>query len=131
MDAPAVSSSAKKPGELQAIAILTLVSGILNILSGVAWTLYLLVAGVFTLGISCLCLPVPLFQLVTGILEVMYALQILPEPIRVGRPNTTVAILEIICILGGNVVSVVTGILALVFYGHEDVRQYFENAPKP
>jgi hypothetical protein len=40
-------------------------------------------------------------------------------------PSTNIAILEIVCVLVGNIFAVVVGILALVFYNDLIVKDYF------
>ena len=114
-----------KPGELHTLAILTLVSGVLNLVSGIGGTFALLITGVVTFGLGCCFLPLPILLGVCGALELRYALELLPDPIRAKEPNRTVAVLEIVCILAGNVVSVVVGILALVWYDTPQVKAYF------
>jgi hypothetical protein len=41
------------------------------------------------------------------------------------QPSTNIAILEIVCLLVGNIFAVVVGILALVFYNDLTVKEYF------
>jgi hypothetical protein len=112
----------EKPGPVTAISILTLVSGIFNILLALIWT-----AGVaiFTLGIGLLCSPLLILPAILGVFEIIYAAQLMVSPPRPMKPSMTIAILEIICILEGNVVALVAGVLALVFYNEPVVKNYF------
>ncbi len=116
------SSTAQKPGMVQAIAIMTLVNGILNILWGLGLTSGVVLG---TLGIGVLCAPVTILPLILGIFEILYAVKILPNPIQRVQPNQTIAILEICMILFGDFISLVVGILALVFYSDTNVKGYF------
>lgn len=122
MDAVNVSVAiAKKPGSLQALAIMTLISGILNCLAGLS-CLGLIVV---TLGITLL--P-GLYLIVLGILEIIYAAKLLPDPIRAPKPSKSIAIMEIIAVLTGQLLAVVVGILALVFYSQKEVVDHFAQA---
>jgi hypothetical protein len=45
-----------------------------------------------------------------------------PQPVN---PSTNIAVLEIACVLTGNIFAMVVGILSLVFYNDQIVRDYF------
>jgi len=110
------------PGKVTVIGVMTLVSGITNIL----WALGLtgsIVVGTF--GIGLLCAPVTLSPLILGIFEIIYASQLLANPPKLRKPSQTLAILEICCIVVGAVIPLVTGVLALVFYNDPEVQNYF------
>jgi hypothetical protein len=116
------SEGIEKPGMVTAIAIMTLVNGILNIIYALSVTFGLVLG---TLGIGLLCAPLTILPGVLGIFEILYATQLLALPPRPLKPNQTLAILEIAAIASGNVISLVVGILALVFYNDPSVRSYF------
>ena len=99
-----------KPGQITAIAVLCLVSGILDCLGFVT---------VFMLW------PGGLYSLVVGIFELIYAAKILSDPVRTSRPSTAVAVLQIVNIINCSGLAVVTGILSLVFYSDPRVKSYF------
>jgi hypothetical protein len=111
-----------KPGMVQTIAIMTLVNGILNIVASLGLTLSIVIG---TLGLGLLCAPITIAPLILGIFEIIYASNLMANPSKVIKPNHTIAILEICCIIVGNVISLVIGILALVFYNDEEVKTYF------
>lgn len=115
-----------KPGKIQAVAILTLISGISNILWMIFVGIMLLAGAIASLGIGCLFMPIVIPPIVLGVFEIIYATKILPNPIKPVKPGTTLAILEIICILTGNVVSAAAGIVALVMYNDPEVKAYFQ-----
>ena len=99
-----------KPGQVTAIAIMCLISGILDCLG--ATTMF------------CLW-PGGIYSLIVGIFEIMYATRILPDPIRTSRMGKALAIMQIINIINFSILSVVTGILSLVFYNDPQVQGYY------
>lgn len=103
----------EKPGMVTALGVLTLVSGIINILTGLGLTGGLVLG---TLGLGLLCAPVTVLPAILGVFEVLYAIKLLANPPVPVQFSQTIAILEICCILFGNVIALVVGILALVFY---------------
>ena len=122
-------ASYPKPGIVTAIAVMTLVNGILNITYALGLTAAVVLG---SLGIGIICAPLTILPLVLGIFEIMYAARLISTPPKPTQPSQLIAILEICCILLGNVVSLVIGILALVFYNQPEVQAYFAelNAPK-
>lgn len=112
----------QKPTLVNVIAWMTLASGIVNLFWGLGVSLTVLVS---TIGFGLICLPLTILPTILGIFEIMYAAKLLSNPPQAVRPSTNLAILEIVCILAGNVFSVVVGILALVFYNDLTVRDYF------
>jgi hypothetical protein len=105
----------RKPGAVQAIAIIALVSGILDIIIGVS-----IIPATFFIW----TLP-GAFSIVLGILEVVYASKLLPDPIKPTKPNRAIAIMQIINIINGSVTALAAGIISLVFYSNKDVTDYF------
>lgn len=100
-----------KPGQLTAIAILCIISGVIDCL-GI----------VFLLA----CWPFGIYSLIVGIFELTYGIKLLSEPPTTSRANQTLAIMQIINITNCMTLAVVTGILSLVFYGDPRVKAYFE-----
>jgi hypothetical protein len=60
-----------------------------------------------------------------GIFEIIYAVNLLANPPKVKEPSQTLAIAEIVGVLSGNIMSLIAGILALVFYSNPNVQNYF------
>lgn len=112
----------EKPSEVTTITILILISGISNIIASLIWT-FAIVFG--TLGIGLLCTPITILPGVLGIFEVIQAANLLSERPKPVKNFQTIAILEICAILSFNVISLVTGILGLVFNNNPRVRGYF------
>ena len=129
---PAHYAAERKPDLVNAIAIFNLVDGILNILFAASWFLGITVFGVSTLGCGCLFLPLGLYPLILGILELMYGARLLPAEPREVTPARWLAVMQIVNILLGQVVSAVGGILTLVFLDNPEVRRWFaQRAPRP
>jgi len=125
-DAP---SSPAKPGKLTTISVLTLISGLSNILVALVLTISIVVG---SFGIGVLCAPATLLPMVLGIFELIYAAKLLsisPKPVE---PSQALAILEICCVLFGNVIALAAGIVALALYNDSEVKRYFAflNAPQ-
>ena len=114
---------AEKPGKITAIILLTLISGGFNIFAALAGTAAV-VTGTLGIGLFC-CAPLTILPAVLGVFEVLYAFDLMAYPPKRVRPNQTIAILEILCILFGNVLAAIAGIIALVFYNEPEVRHYF------
>ncbi len=114
---------------------MALVDGILNILYSITGPVVIttgFLGGVLaSLGVCApglICLPglvVFAYPLVLGILEMIYGVQLLGSPPRVSRPARYLAIMQIVNILFLQVLSVVAGILSLVWYNDEKIRAYF------
>lgn len=117
-----------RPGLATALGIMTLVNGILNILAGLGLTLGVVIG---TIGLGVLCAPITLLPAVLGVFEILYALKIIADPSQPVRFSQTIAILEICAIVYGNGLSLLVGILALVFANDPAVKEYFAavNAP--
>jgi len=110
----------QKPGLFTTIAVLTLVSGIVNLFWG-------FIASATALGtiVGVVCLPIMILPTILGVFEIIYAARLLstqPQPVQ---PSKTIAVFEILTILFFNVFSMVVGILALIFYNDVTVKEYF------
>jgi hypothetical protein len=76
-------------------------------------------------GIGIICAPVTILPTILGIFEIIYATRLMADPPR-PHPNAQIlAILEICGILYGNVLSLVAGILALMYGNDSEVQDYF------
>lgn len=119
----------ERPSRVTTIAGLTLASGILNFFwsAGLGFAFVLLGAGTFLIG--CLCLPVALYPLLLGILEVAYAFRLLRRPPPPSmKPAYHIAVMEIIAALLGNIPALIVGVAALISYNDRAVRGYFGEA---
>jgi hypothetical protein len=110
----------ESPSLVKTIAVLTLINGIVNIF----WGLIATAVVVPTIILACLAV-FTILPTILGVFEIIYALKLLNNPPQPVQPSTTIAILEILCVLTGNVFSMIVGILALVFYNDSQVKAYF------
>ena len=116
---------AKPPGKIQAIGIFHLIGGILNILMSLLWALYGLISGVATFGIGLiLCCPV-LVLLPVGIMEIISGIKHLSSDHRGLKEPRLTGIAEICAILGCGTISMIFGILTLVFLSDPEVAEYY------
>lgn len=121
---PRTYNLAGKPDRLTAVILLTLISGGFNVFAALAGT-FAVVTGTLGIGLIC-CAPLTLLPGVLGVFEVLYAFKLMAYPPRPMRPDPTLAVLEICCIIFGNVIALIAGIVALIFYNEPDIRAYFE-----
>lgn len=117
------SKIVERPSNVTTIGILTIVSGALNLLGGCGLTVSIVVG---TIGLGLLCAPLTILPCVLGVFEIIYGAKLLANPPQPIQPSQAIAILEIATVLFANVVSLVVGILALVFYNDQTVKDYFE-----
>jgi hypothetical protein len=116
----------QKPDRLTAVAVMTLVSGILNLFWSFGIFLSIAAFGVGTFLIGCICLPLGFFPLALGVLEIIYAVKLLRNPVSPElKPAYHIAVMEIIDTLFGNVMALIVGVVALIFYNDVAVRRYF------
>jgi len=115
-------SDRQRPPLLNAIGVMTLLSGIVNIVWGVV---------ALTNFIGLLCAPVTILPVVLGGFEIAYAGRVLLKPLRPVRPARVLAVFELLCLLFGNVFSSMVSILSLVFYHDTAVREYFAESTAP
>ena len=116
----AQSTYPEKPTLVNIIAWTTLASGIVNL----GWGLVISATALLTIVGIC-CTPLTILPAILGIFEIIYAAKLLSTPPQVVRPATNLAILEIVCILTGNVFTMVVGILSLIFYNDPAVKNFF------
>ena len=110
----------EKPTLVNVIAWMTLASGVVNLVWGVAasGTALATVVGV-------VCVPFTILPTILGVFELIYAAKLLSNPAQPVQPSTYIAVFEIACVLTGNVFAMIVGILALVFYNDIVVKDYF------
>ena len=123
MTASKATRTTEKPGKVTALGIATIVSGAINIMAACGFTLALVLG---TLGLGIICAPLTILPAILGIFEILYGVKLLTNPPQPVRPSQPSAILEIAMVLYLNVISLVVGILALVFYNDVEVKDYFD-----
>lgn len=115
-----MTNETQRPGLVTAIALMTLISGIVNLFWG-------FIASATALGtiVGVICLPITILPTILGVFEIIYAAKLLsaqPQPVQ---PSTSLAVFQILTIIMGNVFSLIVGILNLVFYNDLAVKEYF------
>ncbi len=110
----------QKPTLVNAIAWMTLASGIVNLFWGVAAS-----GTALATVIGIICTPLTILPTILGVFEIIYAAKLFSNPAQPVQPSTNIAIFEIACIVTGNVFSMAVGILSLVFYNDQVVKEYF------
>jgi hypothetical protein len=115
----------RPPGKVQAIGILHLIAGVLNLLGAIGWAIYgaLFTLGTFGLGFFTCC---PVFVLLPlGVVELVSGIRHLSSDHRgLGAPKMT-GIVQLFGILGCGVISTVSGILTLAFLSDPEVAAYY------
>jgi hypothetical protein len=116
------------PGKAQAVAIMTLIGGIMATLISLGWLAYFGMMGLATLGLGLVCClwPGPYYGLTAGILAIVKGAQLMGQNARSYPPPRGTAILLIINIINGDMAALVLGILILVFCGDPEVENYFQ-----
>jgi hypothetical protein len=103
-----------RPGKVQAIAIMTLVGGILATVIGLAWLPALM----------CLW-PGGIYSIVLGIMAIIKGSKLLGRDARYEAPPTGVSVMMIINIINGDIANCVMGIINLVFLSDREVKDFF------
>ena len=111
----------EKPGKLTAIAIITLIGGILAVMVGIGEAL-----GVIgSLCLACFLIPGAVVSFFGGIFMIIQgALLLGQDPAQHIRRTRISASLQIACILAGDVVNFILGILNHVFLSDRAVVEY-------
>lgn len=110
----------QKPGLFTTIAVMTLTSGITNLFWG-----FIASATVLSTIVGVVCLPLTILPTILGIFEIIYAAKLLstqPQPVQ---PSPSIAVFQILTFMYGNIFSMVVGILNLIFFNDQAVREYF------
>ncbi|MED5381224.1 MAG: GYF domain-containing protein, partial [Verrucomicrobiota bacterium] len=88
------------PGKLQAIAIMTLVGGIIGVLVGLLYGCYFGVLTIATFGFGVVFMLFPIYSLIFGIMAVTKGSQMLgSNPLPAFRSAKSIAIMQIINII--------------------------------
>lgn len=109
-----------KPTLVHIIAWTTLASGIVNLFWGFAAS-----ATALATLVGVICVPFTILPTLLGIFELIYAAKLFSNPPQAVKPSTNIAVFEIACVLTGNLFAMAVGILSLVFYNDNEVKEYF------
>ncbi len=113
-----------KPGKIQTLSILLIISGILNFFGGGILALLIIIGSI---GLGLLCAPILVLPMILGVAELTHGINLLADPPRVKGPSQAIAIMEICSILFGNMFAVVVGVINLVIGNDLEVKGYFES----
>jgi uncharacterized membrane protein len=114
------SHSDQKPGLYTAIAAMTLASGIINLFWG-----FIASATVLSTVVGVICLPITVLPTILGIFEIIYAAKLLSDQPQPVGPSPAIAAFQISTLLYGNVFTAVVGLLNLIFFNDQSVKDYF------
>ena len=116
----AINKQQEKPGKAQAIAIMTLVGGIMSIFTCIGLAL-----GTMFLWITWV------YSLVLGIMAIIKATKMLSSDPYEGYSSVkTIAIMQIVSIVSCDIINMTLGILSLVFLSDPEVIDWIENKRK-
>ena len=106
-----------KPGKLQAVAIMTLVGGILALLT------------CFGIALGTMFIYIPwIYSLVLGVMAIMKGSQMLgSNPAPAFASARTIAIMQIVNIINCDMVNLTLGIITLVFLNDPEVREHLRS----
>ncbi len=111
----------ERPGKFQAVAVMTLVGGIVSLL----WTLLVAWAGLASFLFVCCFIPSGLYSFIAGILITVQGARLLGQNAGPILPRTaSSATLLIVCILAFNPICLVLGIINHWLLNDEAVRKY-------
>lgn len=128
---PPGTSSGQRPGKVQAVAIMTLVGGILATVNAVVMLMIMLIyggiGGLATGGIGFICClyPPPYYGVVLGIMGIIKGAALLGQQGHMQTAPKGIAIMQIINIINFDVPNCVMGIITLVFMGDPEVGNYY------
>ena len=108
---------------------MVLINGILNLMYALSLFVWGTLSCLTIVGIIWGLLMVlwSLYPAILGVLEIVYAARILPNPIETSRPAKYISVMEIINIIACDFLGLVVGILSLVFYSEPEVVAYFRS----
>jgi len=115
------------PSQLHTAKTLFLVSGILNIVMLLGWFGGSIISGFFTCGAGCLFIFLPIINIAVCVLDfIAYDKLNSLNKTDTFKTIQLTAILEIVSILSGNIVSFVFGIIILNFLSNSEVNMFLK-----
>lgn len=115
------------PSEIQTSKIFFLISAIINILAFLGWGGTTLIGGVVTCGFGCLIGLLPIINVVGCVMDFIAYNKL--NKLNVSGTFSTVqfaAIVQIITILTGNIVSLIFGIITLQNLSKDTVKNFLQ-----
>ncbi len=115
------------PSQLQSAKTFFLISGIVNILVLLGWGGGSIFGGLLTCGAGCLFLFVPAINVVACILDfIAYGKLNSLDKTGTFKTMQTTAILDIVSVLSGNVISLIFGIMILNYLSEQPVTDFLK-----
>lgn len=121
-----VNAIPQKPVRLQTLSFLCLIDGVVSICIGLFW-----------LALICTA-PLGIYGIIVGVFDILYALKIIPDPIKVDKqktntvtllqtsaPNKNLAMMQVVNILSLNIFSFIIGMLSLSWIKERTFQEYF------
>jgi hypothetical protein len=117
----------KNPSEIQTSKIFFLISAIINVLAFLGWGGTTLIGGAITCGFGCLIGLLPVINVVGCVMDFI-AYNKLNKLNQTGTYGTVqfAAIIQIISILTGNVVSLIFGIITLQNFNKDSIKNFLQ-----
>ncbi len=115
------------PSEIQTGKIFFLISAIINILAFLGWGGTTLLGGVVTCGFGCLIGLLPIINVVGCVMDFIAYNKL--NKLNITGTFSTVqfaAIIQIITILTGNVVSLIFGIITLQNFSKDNIKNFLQ-----
>jgi len=106
-----------KPGNIQLIAVIYLVDGLLNLTWGVS-----IIFGLFSSLIGLICFPIGFYPMALGLIEIVYGLKLLGDPVRLRKAPWALSVLQLTTL---EPIGMFLGVITLLFYNSQDVKDYF------
>ena len=123
-----VDGEIEKPGKATAIAINTLVGGILALLLGIGGIFGYFLFVISTIGFGLCMFPItllPIYSLVLGVMAPIKGIQLLgSDPIPAYETAKTTSVMQIVNIICGDGINTTLGILNLVFLNDQEVKEW-------
>lgn len=123
---PPAGDGAKPPGMVTTIGILVLVGGALDIVLNLFWVVYVLLIALGTFGIGLLCCIFPIAGLISGVLNLMHGIKMVQNPSV--PPSQPLAIAQVCSVLWCGMLTMVCGILVLVFSKNPEVVAWYNRS---
>ena len=119
------------PGKVQAIGIMHIIGGIMNLILALIWGVYGLLTGVMTFGIGLvICCPA-FILLPIAIVEIISGVKHVSKDHTGLKPPRTTAFVEMGALLGCSMMSLIFGILTLAFLNDPEVEAYYAQNQLP
>lgn len=114
-------SLVSKPGSIQLIAVIYLIDGFLNI----GWG-FTIIFGLFSSVIGFLCFPIGFYPIAIGIIEFVYAIKLLGDPVRLSKAPYLVSVLQLTTVIVLDPIGLILGAISLLLYNSKKVKAYFD-----